>query len=77
VAEPAAARTLGAALVALGLLVVLAGLLLLLLDRVPGFGRLPGDLVLRRGRVTLWIPLASMLLVSLLLTLLLNLFRRR
>jgi hypothetical protein len=77
VAEPAAARTLGAALVALGLLVVLAGLLLLLLDRVPGLGRLPGDLVLRRGRVTLWIPLASMLLVSLLLTLLLNLFRRR
>jgi hypothetical protein len=54
-----------------------AGLLLLFADRIPWLGRLPGDLVIRRERWTLYLPLATMLLVSLVLTLLLNLFGRR
>jgi hypothetical protein len=60
----------GAAIVALGALLVLAG-------NVPGLGRLPGDLLLQRGNVTIYIPLATGLVLSLLLTLLLNLFARR
>ena len=58
-----------------GLLAVL-GLVLVLLDRF-GIGRLPGDIVWRRDNVTVYIPFGLMILISLILTLLLNLFFRR
>lgn len=62
----------------LGVAVILAvlGVVLLVLDRV-GIGRLPGDLVWRRGPVTVYVPLGMMLLLSVVLTILLNLFFRR
>ena len=56
----------GAALVILGL-VVLAGF--------PLF-KLPGDFTVRRGPVTFYFPLASCILLSILFTLLMLLFRR-
>lgn len=40
------------------------------------FGKLPGDLDLRTGRTRVFIPITSMLLVSLVLTVILNLLRR-
>jgi hypothetical protein len=58
-------------------LLALCGLLLLAADRLPWLGRLPGDFVIRRERWTFYFPLATMLLVSIVLTLLLNLFGRR
>ncbi len=67
---------MGRVLVVAGVLLVALGLALVLADRVPGLGRLPGDVVFRRGGFTLHVPLASCLLLSLLLTLLLSLLRR-
>jgi len=69
-------RGLGWALLLAGLVAVVVGLALLFLDRVPRIGRLPGDLLVQRGRFTLFVPVTTMILLSLLLTLLLNLFRR-
>jgi hypothetical protein len=40
------------------------------------FGKLPGDIRIETGRIKIFIPIISMVLLSLLLTLLLNLFRR-
>ena len=61
-----------------GALIILAGLVLLLMGKLGGEGfRLPGDFVIRRGNFTLYFPLATGLLLSLILTLLLNLFLRR
>jgi hypothetical protein len=51
-------------------------LLLVLLGRIPGVGRLPGDILIRRDNVTVFIPLGTMVVVSVLLTLLLNLISR-
>lgn len=63
----------GALLVGLGLLVVAA-------EHLPFFGRLPGDLHWGDGNVSVWIPLGTSLLlsvvVSVVLTVLLNLPRR-
>lgn len=60
-------------LIALGLLLVLTGVLSLLAPRaLSWFGQLPGDLRLERENVRVFIPLTSMLLVSLLLTVVLN-----
>ena len=68
---------LGRLLIVVGLVVVLAGVVLLVVERIPGLGRLPGDIVVRRGPVTFYFPLATSIVLSLLLTVLLNLFWRR
>lgn len=68
---------LAKAIIALGIVLVIVGLLLLLAGRVPYLGRLPGDIVYRRDNVTIYIPLATMLLLSIILTIALNLFFRR
>ncbi len=54
---------------------VLAGIGLLITLGAP-IGRLPGDFTFRRGGVTFYFPLATSVIVSLLLTLLMTLFRR-
>jgi len=63
----------GKTLVLIGL--ALAGLGLLVMLGVP-FGHLPGDVVVRRGRVTFYFPLATSLVLSILLTVIIALFRR-
>ena len=54
---------------------VIAGIGLLMMAGLP-VGRLPGDLVIRRGSATFYLPLATSILVSIILTLLLSVFRR-
>ena len=50
----------------------LLGVVLLLGDRIPFLGRLPGDIVHQRDGVTFFFPIATMLVLSLLLTLIVN-----
>ncbi|MHB1130771.1 MAG: DUF2905 domain-containing protein [Chloroflexota bacterium] len=64
---------LGKMLVILGLTLAGFGLLLWLAGRVPFLGRLPGDISLQSENVSCFFPLATMLLLSLALTVLLNL----
>jgi len=68
---------IGRFLILLGLAAVAAGVILLFLPRIPWLGRLPGDIVVQRERFTFYFPLATSIVVSLLLTVLLNLFFRR
>jgi len=63
----------GRLLVLIGLLVTGAGLLIML--GVP-IGRLPGDFVIRRGNGTFYFPLTTSILASVVLTLVMALFRR-
>ncbi|MBI4356203.1 MAG: DUF2905 domain-containing protein [Candidatus Omnitrophica bacterium] len=59
-----------------GALLVIAGAMLLVLPKLPWLGRLPGDILIQRERTTFYVPLATSLLLSLLLSLGLWLFRR-
>ena len=68
--------TLGRVLMIAGAALFVVGLLLSLAPRVPWLGRLPGDVVYRRGNFTFYFPLVTSILLSVLLTLLLSLFRR-
>ena len=63
-------------LILIGLAIVAAGVFWPWLQKIP-LGRLPGDIVIRRERWTLFFPLTTMLLVSIVLTLLVNLFLRK
>ncbi|MBI2856483.1 MAG: DUF2905 domain-containing protein [Chloroflexi bacterium] len=68
--------SLGKTLLVFGGVLVLLGLLFILAPRVPYLGRLPGDIVFRRGSFTLYLPLLTMVSVSVGLTILLNLVLR-
>jgi uncharacterized membrane protein len=67
---------IGKLLVGGAVVLLVLGIILLLLGRF-GIDRLPGDLVLRRGNFTFYAPIGLMILVSVILTVLLNLFFRR
>ena len=71
-------ETLGKTLVGLGLLLVVAGLLIWWLGPrlSPGETWLPGDLTWKRGGVTVYFPVVTCLVVSVVLTLLLRWFNR-
>lgn len=59
----------GGGIFVLGLVLVLAG-------RIPGLGQLPGDITIQRGNFTLFAPITTMIIVSVVLTLVLNLLAR-
>jgi len=67
---------LGRTLIIFGLLIAALGLLLTLAGKLPWLGRLPGDITIRRENFTFYFPLATSIILSLLLTLLFWLFRR-
>ena len=68
-------RPFGLVIVALGVAAVIVGLLLWA-GWLSWLGRLPGDLRIERENVRVFIPFTSMILISLVLTLILNLLRR-
>ena len=77
--SPSPLTTVGKVLLVTGLAVAALGVLLFLLGKLPGasaLGRLPGDFVWRGKNSTVYVPLASCLLLSVLVSLLLHLFRK-
>ncbi|MEO0069483.1 MAG: DUF2905 family protein [candidate division WOR-3 bacterium] len=67
---------LGRLLILLGGIFLFLGLLLLFISRL-GAPRLPGDILIQRPNLVIYIPIVSMLVISILLTLILNLLFRR
>lgn len=66
----------GRVLIAVGLLMTAAGLYISLGGRLPPLGRLPGDLRFERHGFTFYLPLTTSFLISVVLTLLLWLWRK-
>ncbi len=66
---------IGRILLVMGLSIAALGALLMLAQSL-GFGRLPGDLVLKKKGLTVYFPLMSSIVLSVLATLLINLFRK-
>jgi hypothetical protein len=62
-------------LIGIGLVVLLGGILWPLLSRI-GLGRLPGDIMFQRGNATFYFPLASSILISVALSLIMWLLNR-
>ena len=67
---------LGKTLIVFGLVLVAVGVVLSFAPKVPWLGRLPGDIYIHRGNFTFYFPLTTCILLSLLITLVLYLFRR-
>jgi len=76
--HPPALLMTGKILIGIGIALVVLGLLVQYAPGLLGwFGRLPGDINITRGGSRIFIPITSMIIVSLLLTLIVNLFFRR
>ena len=66
----------GKALILLGVVMLVFGLLFLFLPKIPFIGRLPGDIVIKKGNFTFYFPLATCILLSILLTVIFSIFRK-
>jgi len=68
---------LGKALVLLGILLTVVGVLMLLASRVSWIGRLPGDVHVQRDNWSFYFPITTSIVISVVISLLLYLVRRR
>jgi len=75
--EPFPIHTLGKALIIIGGIMALAGLILLLAGKVPLLGKMPGDISIKGKSFSIYFPIATCIVVSIFLTLLANLFFRK
>ncbi len=67
----------GRLLIIFGIVMVVVGAVMLLAGRLPWIGRLPGDIIIQRKNFTFYLPLATSILLSLLLTLIMWLLGRK
>jgi uncharacterized membrane protein YkgB len=67
---------LGKMLILLGVFIILIGILLLIGEKIPWIGRLPGDIIIRKKNFTFYFPIVTSILISIILTLLFTLFRK-
>jgi len=67
---------IGRALVIIGVFITVLGAVMLLTPRVPWLGHLPGDVVIHRDDLTIYIPITTMLLVSVVLSVVISVLGR-
>lgn len=68
---------IGRSAISIGIVLIVIGALLVIFGKLPWFGRLPGDIVIRREGFTIYFPVVTMVLLSIALTLLFNIIARR
>ncbi|NLJ59508.1 MAG: DUF2905 domain-containing protein [Firmicutes bacterium] len=60
-----------------GVILLALGVLLTFIGKIPGIGRLPGDIVVKRGNFTFFFPVTTCIILSIILSLLFALFSRK
>jgi len=67
---------IGKLLLILGIILSIMGLIFIFGSKVPGLGRLPGDIFIKKENITFFFPIVTCILISIIVTLILSLFRR-
>ena len=67
---------IGKLIIIMGIALVVIGVLITLAPKIPILGKLPGDFYFKRGNSTFYFPLATSILISLVLSLILNFLLR-
>ena len=63
-------------LIMIGSLILFAGVVLYLFDKVNFIGKLPGDFLIKKKSFSLYIPLTTSIIFSIIITVILNLFKK-
>lgn len=66
----------GKTLIILGIVIIALGALFTLGGKIPWLGHLPGDMYIQRGRFNFYFPVTTCIVISILISLVLYLFRR-
>ncbi len=69
--------SIGKLLMLIGVILLALGAVLTFTGRIPGVGRLPGDIVVKRGNFTFFFPVTTCIILSIILSLLFALFSRK
>ena len=67
---------LGKVLIVLGVVIAGVGVLLMMGDKIPWIGKLPGDIIIRKEKFTFYFPIVTCIILSILLTIIFSLFRK-
>jgi Protein of unknown function (DUF2905). len=67
---------LGKFLILAGVLIIAAGVVLMFWNKIPFIGKLPGDIFIKKENFTFYFPVVTCLLLSLLISLLLHIFKK-
>ena len=68
---------IGKVILILGVALIIVGTILVFSPKVPFLGKLPGDILIKKDGFTFYFPLATSMLISIALTILLNIFFRK
>ena len=68
---------IGKMLIFLGLFMAAAGAVLMAVGKIGGLGLLPGDIFIQKGNFTVYFPVVTMIIISVVLSLILNVFFKR
>jgi len=63
-------------LILLGAVLIVLGIILLVLQKTPFLGKLPGDILVKREHFTIYFPLATSIIISILVSLILYFLNR-
>lgn len=69
-------QSIGKILIFIGALILLMGIALIFWDRIPFFGKFPGDVIIKGKNFTFFFPIVTLIILSLIFTLILYLFRK-
>lgn len=64
-------------IIIIGAVLIVLGLIFLLLGKFTPLGRLPGDIIIKRENLTIYFPLVSLIILSIILTIIANIFLRK
>lgn len=64
-------------MIGIGISLLAIGVILLFLNKIPGFGRLPGDILVKKENFTFYFPITTSILISVILSLIVYLFNRK
>jgi len=67
---------MGKMLIAMGMILIFLGIILTVGYKIPWIGRLPGDILIKKDHFSFYFPLASCAIASIIISLVLHLFRR-
>jgi len=68
---------MGLILIVAGIVLVLIGLVIFYFDEIPFLGKLPGDFLIKKENFTFYFPLASSIIISIILTLVFYFIRNK
>ena len=67
-------ENIGKLILIFGIILIIVGALFIFFGKIPYIGKLPGDIFYKRGNFTFYFPILTCIIISIILTIILNLF---